>query len=205
MKKNLKFLLLAPFLMAILCKSDDDVCGLSDPEDYVINVENIAETYAISETIWLNSEISSELINTCNGMNEKEIVLEAQKFRDALFLLKLNNNLSNLNAEVSQDFEVIYDVGDPFNGDYCLDAFEFLPKLTDDNLTYKYRLGLSINSPGDYCIVSANSLRFLNIEQENNDQLFEAYNTLNNTIKFASCENIFTRNGTQDSYFFTVE
>ena len=203
MKKNIKFLLLAPFLMAILCESDDNTCGLSDPDSYIINVENVAGNYSIGEIFWLNSEISSELFNYCNDDNEQEIIVDNTIFLDALFILKLNNSLTDLNAEVSQDFNVTYDIGEAFNGDYCLDAIEYLPELSNDNLTYKYRFGLSINSPGEYCIVNARNSSF-NLEQENNAQIFEPYNTLNNTIKFTNCGNTYTRNGTQDYYFFTI-
>jgi hypothetical protein len=203
MKKNFKFLLLAPLLMAILCESDDYTCGLSEPESYIVNVENVADNYDISETFWLNSEVSSELFNYCNATNEQEIIVDNSIFIDGLFVLKLNNSLAGLNAEVSLDFNVTYDLGDAFNGNYCIEALEYLPKLSDDNLTYKYRFGLSINAPGDYCIVNARN-SFFNTEQENNDQIFEPYNTLNNTIKFTNCGNTYTRNGTQDYYFFTV-
>ena len=204
MKKNLKFLMLAPFLMAILCEGDDYICGLSDPDSYILNVENIEETYAIGETFWLNSETSSELFNYCNDDNKQEIIVDNTIFIDALFILKLNNSLTDLNAEVSQDFNVNYDIGNAFNGSYCLEALEYLPELSEDSLTYKYRFSISMNSPGNYCIVSAINSSF-NIEQENNAQIFEPYNTLNNTIKFTNCGNIYTRNGTQGYYFFSVQ
>ena len=203
MKRNFKFLLLAPLLMAILCESDDYTCGLSEPENYIINVENIAENYAIGETFWLNSETSSLLFNSCNDNDEQELVIDNTVFIDGLFILKLNNSLTGLNADVSQDFNVTYDLGNAFNGNYCLEALEYLPELSDDNLTYKYRFGLSINSPGDYCIVNVRSSSF-NLEQENNDQIFEPYNTLNNTIKFINCGDTYTRNQTQ-GYFFSVQ
>ena len=204
MIKKFKFILLAPFLMAILCENDDNTCGLSEPEPYTVNVENIVQAYAQGDLIWLNSETSSEIFNSCNTNEEAELIADNAVFIDALFVLKLSNSLSDLNAEVSQDFNVTYDIGEAFNGDYCLDAIEYLPELSNDNLTYKYRFALSINTPGDYCIVSAINSSF-NIEQENNDQIFEPYNTLDNRIKFINCGNTYTRNGTQDYYFFSVQ
>ena len=125
--------------------------------------------FPLAEKSLINSEISSELFNYCNDDNEQEIIVDNTIFLDALFILKLNNSLTDLNAEVSQDFNVIYDIGEAFNGDYCLDAIEYLPELSNDNLTYKYRFGLSINSPGEYCIVNARNSSF-NLEQENNAQ-----------------------------------
>jgi len=171
--------------MAIFCESEDDSCGFSDSEAYIINVEDIAVTYAINETFWLNYETSSKLFNNCNNVEEQELVTDKTMFLDALFILKLNNSLTDLNAEVSQDFEVIYNIGKNFNGNYCINGIECLPELADDNLTYKYRLGFSMNTPGDYCIVNARNSSF-NLEQENNAQVFEPYNTLDNTIKLVN-------------------
>jgi hypothetical protein len=204
MKKNLKFLLLAPFLMAILCESDDDTCGFSEPDTYIVNVENSAETYIVGETIWLNSQVSSELSYSCNDNNDQELVLDNTLFLDGLFILKLNNSLTNLNAQVSQDFTVAYDIGAVFFGNYCSEFFEYLPELSDDNLTYNYRLGISMSEPGDYCIVNARN-SFFNLDQENNAQVFTSYNTLDDTIKFENCGVTYTRNGTQGYYFFTIQ
>lgn len=204
MKKSLKFIFLAPLFLAVLCEDDLDKCGLEEPETYIVNTENIAESYSSGETIWVNSEISSELINYCNSEDEKEIIFDDFIFLDALFVLKLGSSLSEFNAQIAEGVEVTYDIGDEYKGDYCLDAIEFLPALTEDNLLYQYRLGLAISTPGDYCIVNARNSSF-NLEQENNDQIFEAYNTLNNTIKFENCDNTYTRNGTEGFYFFRVQ
>ena len=204
MKSNLKFLMLAPFFMAILCESVDDTCGIEDPEAYVVNVENIAESYAVDETIFINSQVSSMLINSCTPSDEPELIADRTVFLDALFMLKLNNTLTDFNAEISQEYEVTYELGEAFNGNYCLNAIEYLPELADDNLTYNYRFGVSINTPGDYCIVNARN-SMLNTGQENNAQIFDNYNTLGDVIKFSDCGNNYTRNGTDGFYFFTVE
>nr|WP_321244711.1 hypothetical protein [uncultured Psychroserpens sp.] len=204
MKSNLKFFLLAPFFMAILCESVDDTCGVESPEAYVVNVENIAESYAVDETIFINSQISSQLVNTCTPGTEPELIVDNTIFIDGVFVLKLNSSLTNLNAEVSQDYTVIYSIGEAANIDACTNSIRYLPELADDNSTYNYRLGISINTPGDYCIVNAQNNAF-NTEQENNAQIFDAYNTLGDVIKFSNCGTTFTRNGTDNFYFFTVE
>ncbi len=204
MKNYFKFLVMSPLLFAVLCEEDTDICGYSDPEAYVVNVENSQETYAVGETFWINSEIASTLSNACNN-DETTFVNDNLYFRDAIFILKLNNGLTNLNAEVTQDFNVVYDIGEAYNGDYCLEALEFLPQLSADSQTYNYRLGLSINQPGDYCIVSALNEAFTNVMQQNNPQVFEPYDTLDNKIKFFSCGNTYTRYGTENNYFFKVQ
>lgn len=204
MKSNLKFLLLAPLFMAFQCESDDDPCGLEQPEAYIVNVENTAETYAVNDVIFINSSISSELVDRCSPENEPELVVDNTLFIDGVFVLKLNSSLADLNAEVSQDFEVTYNLGEAFNGDFCLNAIAYLPELSNDNLTYNYRLGISITTPGDYCIVNAYNNRF-NADQENNAQIFDDYNTLGDVIKFSNCGDVYTRNGTDGHYFFSVE
>jgi hypothetical protein len=204
MKSNLKFLLLAPLFMAILCEDDDYICGLEQPEAYIVNVENSAETYAVNEMIFINSQISSNLVNSCTPETEPELIVDNTVFIDGVFVLKLNNSLSGLNAEVSQGFEVTYNLGEAFNGDFCSNAIRYLPELSNDNLTYNYRLGISITTPGDYCIVNVYNNTF-NTEQENNAQIFEVYNTLGDVIKFSNCGDVYTRNGTEDFYFFSVQ
>ena len=55
MEKNLKFLLLAPCLMAILCEDVDDDCNFFEPEVYTLNVENNTDVYAQNEAILLEA------------------------------------------------------------------------------------------------------------------------------------------------------
>lgn len=204
MKKNLKFLLLAPCLMAILCEDATDQCGLEEAEAYELNVENISETYSQNEIIWLNAQTSSMIIDNCTATNEPELILETEVFLDGIFVLKLNDNLEGLNADISQNVIVNYNIGETYNFNGCNDAIDYLPILTDDNLFYEYRIGVSIETPGDYCIVSSRDSNF-NITIENNAQVFNNYNNLDNNIKFESCGTVYTRNGTDGHYFFRIE
>ena len=201
--KKLKFLCLAPCFLAAICDPADDPCGLSEPENYVITVENISKFYAVNETIWLNSEVSSKLFNSCDESENEEIIYDSAVFLDGIFVLKLNNQ-SEFNAIIVPELTVNYDVGTNFSNDRCIEAINYLPILSSDNSFYNYRVGVSINAPGDYCIVSARSSLF-NSDDENNAEIFEAYNTLDNKIKFNSCETILTRNGTEGHYFFTIQ
>lgn len=202
MKGNLKFLLLSPFLMAILCEPENDICGVDNPESYIVNVENIAETYQQSETIWLNARTTSMLMDFCTEIQEPELITDAEVFIDGLFVLKLNN-LSGLNAEVFNEAEVIYDIGEPYSFNSCSNAINYIPELTDDSEFYNYRLGISITIPGDYCIVNARNSYF-NLDEENNANIFDSYNTLENRIRFQNCGNTYTRDGTDGFYFFSI-
>ena len=202
MKRNLKFLLLSPLLMAILCEPEDDVCGVDNPDSYIVNVENNAETYEQNETIWLNARTTSMLIDFCTETEEPELITNAEVFLDGLFVLKLNNS-SMLNAQVFNDAEVIYDIGEAYSFNSCSNAINFLPQLTDDNQFYQYRLGISFNTPGDYCIVNARDSYFI-LEQENNANIFSSYNTLEDRIRFQNCGDTYTRNGTDGFYFFSI-
>jgi hypothetical protein len=190
--------------MAVLCEEEAIVCGFSDPEPYTLTVENISETYTLGETLWLNAQTSSMLFDECDETEELVLVTDATEFRGGFFLLKLNNELTGLNAEFIDDFEVEYSLGEPFLIPSCLESVSSLPVLAEDNLTYNYSLGIVINTPGDYCIVNTFDLNF-DISLENNAEVFDAYNTLDDKIKFDVCGDIYTRNGTEGHYFFSVQ
>ena len=116
-------------------------------------------------------------------------------FKGGLFLLKLTNDISGLNAEVYSDYELNYSLGESFTTNNCNNSISTIPELADDNLTYNYMLSIAIATPGDYCIVNAFGSNF-NFESENNAQIFNDYNTLENEIKFDDCDVTFTRTGT---------
>ncbi|MFP4845872.1 hypothetical protein [Winogradskyella sp. PE311] len=204
MKKYFRFLILSPCLMAVLCEEDTVVCGFSDPEPYTLNVENTSEIYAENEIIWLNAEVTSMLFDECDETEELVLITDATEFRGGFFLLKLNDGLTGLNAEFIEDFTVDYSLGEPLLIGNCLESVSSLPVLSDDNLTYNYRLGITINSPGDYCIVNTFNNNF-NAVEGNNAAIFDAYDTLDNKIKFNVCGDIYTRTGTEGHYFFRVQ
>ncbi len=203
MKKHLKFIFLAPLLFAAICDPAEDSCSVEDLEPYTLIVENVAETYGTNDTIWLDGQISSMLVNFCTNTNEPELITDVLVFQDGVFILKLNNQ-PELNAEVFTNVAISFDIGEPFNFNTCSEAITYLPELSENSLSYEYRFGISINVPGDYCIVSAMNNEF-NLESQNNSQIFNSYNTLDNQIKFQSCDITFTRVGTDGHYFFTIE
>ncbi|BAO77651.1 hypothetical protein WPG_3421 [Winogradskyella sp. PG-2] len=192
--------------MSVICDPFDDeiACGYSDPEIYTIDIENTSEIYTENETIFLNAQTSSMLFDECDETEELMVIDDATEFNGGFFLLKLNNELSGLNAQLVEDYSVEYSLGEPFLVGNCLKSIRSLPVLSDDNLTYNYRLGLSVSNPGDYCIVNTNNFNF-NIEVENNAQVYNTYNTLDNEIKFNRCGDVYTRTGTEGHYFFRVQ
>lgn len=204
MRSKLKILLLAPFLMAIQCDDDDIPCGIVEfDNNYNVAVENINETYSAGETIWINAEVSSELDNSCNN-NQPEIVFDDTIFATGFFVLKLTNALANLNAEVVQDFTVTYAVAEEVSRNFCAEFVYFTPELSEDNLSYNYRVGISVSESGDYSIVPAFNDNFDTMQQNNNNQIFEPYNNLDDNIKFMSCGATYTRSGNGGQYFFSV-
>ncbi len=201
MKKHLKFLFLIPFLFAVVCESDDFICEIVKTEQYILNVENINETYSQTDIIWINSQIGSILIDSCTESNSPELITDIEIFQDGFFILRLGD-FANLNAQVVDDATIIYDIGSVFNSDSCNDV-QFVPELTADNQFYRYRIGINITVPGDYCIVNARD-SFFNRQNENNDQIFAPYDILNNEIRFQDCGNTFVRNNILAHYFFRV-
>jgi hypothetical protein len=112
--------------------------------------------------------------------------------------------LFNLNAEVVQDFNVTYSIGEELSRNFCAEFVYFITELSEDTLTYNYRVGISIDVPGDYCVVPAFSNNFDDLQQENNAQIFETYNSLGDDVKFTSCNDTYTRSGATGQYFFSV-
>lgn len=203
MKNNFKYLYFAPLFMAVLCDPIEDECALADTESYIVNVEDIKETYTSNETIWLNAQTTSMLIDYCTEGEEPELIEDVLVFLDGLFVLKLNNS-SALNAEVYDTPTVTYDIGEEYSFNGCKDAINFIPVLSDDELFYEYRLGIAIETPGDYCIVNARNSYF-NLDAENNSQIFQEYDILEDKIKWNSCQTTYTRNRTEGYYFFKIQ
>ena len=203
MISKFRILLLVPLLMAMQCDEDDIACGVEFSNDYSVTVENLNETYALAETIWFNGEVSSELPDSCDP-NISQVVLDSTIFATGFFVLKLTNEFVNLNAELVQNVNVSYSVGEELSSIYCVEFIYFTPELSEDNLTYNYRVGISVDEPGDYCVVPAFSNSFDDLQEDNNAQIFEAYNSLGDDIKFTSCNNTYTRTGADGQYFFRV-
>lgn len=190
--------------MAFQCEEEELECaGAAEfANNFSVSVENLNETYASGETIWFNGEVSSELINICDGL--PEIILDQDTFVTGFFVIKLTNSLVDLNAEVVQNYDVTYNIGEELISTSCAEFVYLTPELSDDNLSYNYRVGISLNEPGDYAVVATFANNFEGFEQNNNAEIFDLYNTLNNTIKFTSCDLTYTRTGTNGHYFFSV-
>lgn len=122
---------------------------------------------------------------------------------NGLFLLKLTDQLESVNATIYNDYTITYLNGSDFSTNYCSDFMGFVPELIENESVFKYRIGISVNQPGDYCIVNAFD-GYFNFEQENNSEIFLPYDSLENTIKFNSCGSLYIRDGTQGYYFFSV-
>lgn len=196
--------MLAPCLLAVFCDPEEGICGLDDPEPFVINVDNISESYTTTEPIWLDGETSSFVLNDCTDTDETELVLDESVFLEGLFILRLGNENQSLNATVANNYSIAIETGESFTGNYCLDAIEFIPELSDNQDTYNYRLGITITEPGNYCIVNARN-SFFDFNDDNNAEIFQDYNTLeDDKIKFVNCDITYTREGINGFYFFRI-
>lgn len=203
MKRHLKFIFLAPLLLAALCDPFDDFCTVEDPEKYTLNIENNASSYGSGETIWLQARTSSMLINYCSETEGAELINDPEIFLGGLFLLKLNDS-SEFNAQIFNDANVIYDVGEMYSFNACSNSINVLPALSADSVFYRFRIGITVDEPGDYCIVNAINNNF-NISNENNDSIFQPYNNFDDQIHFNNCGDTYIRTGTEGHYFFTIQ
>ena len=199
------YVLLMPLFMAVLCEKQNDVtCGFEDFDGFNISVENTQLSYNVDETIWLDAVASSILENECES-NETEIVTDAELFRDSLIAIKLVDSDTDIIAEIAT-FNVMYDTGSEFSFNTCDEAINVVPVISNDDLEYSFRLGLSFSTPGDYCVVIGRRVTTtFNNSTNVNLEVYEPYNNGNNTIKFDSCGDIYTRNLDAGVYFFTIE
>lgn len=199
------YVLLMPLFMAVLCEEVDDApCGFVEFERFDITIENTQASYDTNEVIWFEAAASSVLENECNA-SETEIVTDAELFRDSFFVLKLVDSATDINSEIANP-SVSYDIGTEFSFNTCDEAVNILPILSNDELEYHFRLGLSLGTPGDYVIaIGRRAATTFNSGTNVNANIYNAYNNGENTIKFDSCDAVFTRTLDTGLYFFSIQ
>lgn len=206
MKKiKLKVLLcFFPLFFAALCDPvDDDCTGLEEFQGYDILIENTQAIYNTNETIWLNATVSSTLFNNCSG--NEEVVTDSQLFRDSIFIVRLVSSDTDINSE-NVEVNTNFDLGNPFNFDFCDEAIFIVPVASEDGSEFNYRLGISLEEEGDYCIVSGwGRATTINQDATTNSDIYNAYNNGENTLKFDNCGQIYTRTLDDALYFFSIQ
>ncbi len=203
MKKKILLILILPLIVATQCSEDDACVGIQEFGGYNIIVENTQTVYDLNETIWLNATVSSSLFNDCTQSDE--ISTDATLFIDSIFIVKLISSDTEINSEITS-VNAIFDIGSEFNFSVCSNSINITPVISDDEQEFKYRLGIEIAEPGDYCIVSGlGRSTTINEGLITNIAIYDAYNNGDATLKFDDCDLTYTRTLEDALYFFTIE
>ena len=200
-KKLIKFILLAPLLMAFQC--DDEVESSLRYNDYKVKATSKA-TFSLNNTIWIEGVISSKAYD----LAVKDSVFNDNQLGDIFSIFKFIEPTQISNSKDAIDnFELIFDVGEFYFLSACENAqMTAIPELDNDGLFYRYRIGLKPKATGDYLISWQNGI----IQNENrNEFIIDSYRIQNNSneIGFDRCGSVSSRllNESKKEYFFSVE
>jgi hypothetical protein len=200
-KKLIKYVLLAPLLMAFQC--EDDLLSAIETNPYSIKITP-KKSFFLSDTIWIEGKVSSKVFDT--AINDSVFNDNNQGNQFSIYKFMTPTEHSNAKDAIDK-FELIYDIGE----------YDFLPScenaqlsasatLDADGLFYTYRLGLKPKFTGDY-IINGLEGRIQNVERHlsiANNYPIERHP---NQIGFLKCENVswlYIDDSTRE-FLFTVE
>ena len=146
MKTIFKILLLSPFLMATTC--DDEFPTLyANP---IVSTVSPHATYNTNDTIWIQGRTSSRAYNTTT---RDSVFNDVNLPFCSLRVYKLVLPENRLNTSIAIDkFGFIQAKGAFTLLESCNGGFAIEPELSQDSMSYIYKLGLKALAPGDYMI-----------------------------------------------------
>ncbi len=200
LSNRLKFLWIAPLLMAFQC--DDDFVPL-EYNPYKTNVTpNL--NFSPNDTIWIYGRTSSKVFDP--SVNDSVFSDSPQDDLFSIYRFIPPTKGSNCIDAVDR-FELISDKGEVSFLPSCPNAHvAIFPELESNNVSYIYRIGLRPTDLGDYVI----SWRDAEIQNPNrNEFIIEDYplKYYPNEIGFNSCESVGWRSldESDKEYYFKVE
>ncbi|MBC3845999.1 hypothetical protein H8K90_06390 [Winogradskyella echinorum] len=202
MKKIFKIILFTPFLLAMQC--DDD----STESTLIFNDYNVYITpqssFSVNDTIWLEGIVSSKAYDL--AINDS--IIANRSTGDTFSIMKFIEPTQSSNCKDAIDkFELIYNIGLSTFLPICENAQMTLhSEISNDNLSYKYKIGLKALDPGDYVVSWQNSI----VKNENrNEYIIENYPIEHhaNQIGYNKCGNVSWRflNESDKEYYFSIE
>jgi len=200
-KKLLKYLLIAPLLMAFQC--DEETESPLRFNNYSVKVTPKA-TFTLDETIWIDGVVSAKAYD----LSLKDSIINEFDQGDVFSIFKLiePTQISNAKDAIDQ-FDLIFDVGNYSFFARCENAQTTAnSELNNEGSFYNYRIGLKPKAAGDYIISWQDAV----IQNENrNEFIIENYLLTNdpNAIGFDQCGSVSSRlmNQSKKEYFFSVE
>ena len=200
-KKVLKFILVAPLLMAFQC--EDDFESTLVYNSFKVNI-TAQSNFSINDTIWITGRTSSNVFDlalndSIFAENPRSDIFSVYKFIEP-------NEVYNCKDAIDK-FDLTFDIGQFSALPSCENAqLQVIPELETNNTSYTYRIGFKPNFTGDY-VISWEDGVIGNVNR--NELIINNYPIVNhpNQIGFNSCDNVSWRflNESQREYYFTVE
>jgi len=201
-KKALKYIIIAPLIMAFQREDDfeDSPLLFSKYNVNVVATPNLSS----NDTLWVTGSVSSkafdiELNDSVPTFNPLEDIFSIYKFMEP-------TTVANAKDAIDQ-FELVFEKGEFSTLPRCQNAqLQVNPKLDDDNNFYSYRLGLIPLNEGDYVISWQDALLQ---NQQRNEFILNRYPIAQfpNQIGFMTCEQVSWRyiDESDKEFFFSVE
>ncbi|WP_438988746.1 hypothetical protein [Polaribacter sp.] len=199
-KSILKYLFLAPLLMAFQCEEEIDIIKVND---YNVKITP-QKRFVINETIWIEGKISAKAFNaTINDsiFNESN---KADTF--SIYQFVEPNEYTNTKDAIDA-FDLVLEIGSSSFLPSCPNSVVFVnSELDQSNLFYTYKIGLKPKRKGDFIIDFLNSKLYNN---ELNLSIAENYiiERFPDQIGFNQCGNtswLYLKD-TKNEFLFSVE
>lgn len=201
-KKVLKFILLAPLLMAFQCEDEFEESTLVF-NSFKVNI-TAQSNFSLNDTIWITGRTSSKVFD----LTLNDSILAGNPRSDIFSIYKFIEPTEVSNCKDAIDkFELTFDIGQFSALPRCENAqLQVIPELESNSMSYTYKIGLIPNSSGDY-VISWEDGVIRNLDR--NEFIINNYPIANhpNQIGFNSCNNVSWRflNESEREYYFTVE
>ena len=146
-KKTIKYLFLAPLLMAFQC--EDDLITTITTNSYSIKITP-KQSFSLNDTIWIEGRISSKAYDSAI----EDSIFNENNQENQLSIFKFIEPTEHSNAKDAIDsFELIFDVGQYSFLESCKNAQLSANAVLDKNqLFYTYKIGLKPKLKGDFVI-----------------------------------------------------
>ncbi|WP_145758326.1 hypothetical protein [Sediminicola sp. YIK13] len=201
-RKILKFVLIAPLLMAFQCEDELEESTLV----YNLFKVNITakSSFSLNDTIWITGKVSSNAFDL--ALNDSIFADNPQPDIFSIYKFIEPNEVSNSKDAIDK-FDLMLDIGQFSTLPRCENAqLQVIPEIENNKMFYTYRLGLKATSTGDY-VISWQDGTIQNVER--NEFIINNYPIENhpNQIGFNSCDDVSWRflNESEKEYYFTVE
>lgn len=199
-KNLLKIIIIVPFLMAFQC--DDEPENTLVFNTYKVKVTPQA-SFSINDTIWLTGIISANVYDL--AINDSIFYDRAQK--DVLSVMQFIEPTQTSNCVGAIDkFELLNEIGNT-NFLSCENAqLTANPEITEDSLSYKYKIGLKALQAGDF-VISWQDSKLGN--QNRNTHIIDTYPIEHhqNQIGFNTCGKVSWRelDESEREFYFSVD